>query len=49
MTNWEIKPQRDGYAIWRNGEFMLWCYEMKWAEYRLAEMMDKEKENGTNS
>lgn len=42
---YEIKPRADGYEILKDGIFVLWCADMKWAEYRVEEMMEKEKTN----
>ena len=38
---WEIRPNKDGYAIYKDGVFITWCYDMKYAEYRL-EALQKE-------
>lgn len=39
MATWEIKPQRDGYAVWKDGVFQVWCYSYEWAQHKQEELM----------
>lgn len=41
--NYEIKPQRDGYAIWKGDVFILWAYSYEWAQYKLELLMEADK------
>lgn len=40
---YEIKPQRDGWAIWRDGAFVWWCADKEWAEVRLEQLQQEDK------
>lgn len=37
---WEIKPLKDGYAIYKDDVYVMWCYDMKWAEFRLQQLKE---------
>lgn len=39
---YEIKPLADGYGVYKDGAYVLWCYSYEWAQYRQEELMKAE-------